>query len=128
MPQALEAGTLAVDDEFRKLIEGSSRVGGARPRALAHNATGKWLIKFPSRVRDANHDVVGLEATCLSLGRHAGLEVPEARLLKLGTPRVLMVRRFDVTPRDGRLHMISMLTLCRERPGIYIHSYSELAS
>lgn len=126
--EKFEAGTLPFDDEFRKLIEGSSRAGGARPKALVHDAEGEWLVKFPSRARDAGHDVVGLEATCLSLARRAGLEVPEARLLKIGARRVLMVRRFDVTPRGGRLHMISLRTLCRERPGIYVHSYSDLAA
>ncbi len=122
-----EAGTLPLNDEFRKLIEGSSRAGGARPKALAHDANGEWLIKFPSSSRDAGHDVVALEATCLLLGRRAGLEVPDARLITLGKRRALMVRRFDVTPHSGRLHMISLRTLCRERPGVYIHSYSNLA-
>ncbi len=126
--EKFEAGTLPFDDEFRRLVEGSSRAGGARPKALAHDARGEWLIKFPSTQRDAGHDVVALEATCLALGRLAGLEVPEARLLKLGSRRVLMVKRFDVTPVGGRLHMISLRTLCRERPGVYVHSYSNLAS
>jgi serine/threonine-protein kinase HipA len=38
-----------------------------------------------------------------------------------------LVRRFDVTPQKGRLHMVSLRTLCRERPGVYVHSYSDLA-
>jgi serine/threonine-protein kinase HipA len=126
--EKFEAGTLPFDDEFRKLIEGSSRAGGARPKALVHDADGEWLVKFPSRARDAGNDVVGLEATCLSLAQRAGLEVPETRLLEMGAHRVLMVRRFDVAPHGGRLHMISLRTLCRERPGIYARTYSDLAS
>jgi serine/threonine protein kinase HipA of HipAB toxin-antitoxin module len=38
-----------------------------------------------------------------------------------------MVRRFDITPESGRLHMVSLRTLCLERSGIYVHDYSNLA-
>jgi serine/threonine-protein kinase HipA len=122
-----EAGTLPLGDEFRRLLEGSSRAGGARPKALVHDESGEWLAKFPSRARDGAYDVVGLEATCLTLARRAGLEVPEARLQTIGARRVLMVKRFDVSAEGGRYHMVSLRTLCKERPGIYVHSYSDLA-
>jgi serine/threonine-protein kinase HipA len=122
-----EAGALPPGDEFRRLLEGSSRAGGARPKALVHDESGEWLAKFPSRARDDAYDVVGLEATCLTLARRAGLEVPESRLQTIGARRVLMVKRFDVSAQGGRYHMVSMRTLCKERPGIYVHSYSELA-
>ncbi len=122
-----EAGTLPPGDEFRRLLEGSSRAGGARPKALVHDESGEWLAKFPSRARDDAYDVVGLEATCLTLARRAGLEVPESRLQTIGARRVLMVKRFDVSAEDGRYHMVSLRTLCKERPGIYVHGYSELA-
>lgn len=121
------AGTLPMDDEFRKLLDGGSRAGGARPKALVHDADGEWIAKFPSRERDAGHDVTGLEATCLELARRAGLEVPQARLQPVGRRRVLLVKRFDVTPAGGRTHMISLRTLCKERPGIFATNYSELA-
>jgi serine/threonine-protein kinase HipA len=122
-----EAGTLPQGDEFRCLLEGSSRAGGARPKALVHDESGEWLAKFPSRARDDAYDVVGLEATCLALARRAGLEVPESRLQTIGARRVLMVKRFDVSAEGGRSHMVSLRTLCKERPGIYVHSYSDLA-
>jgi len=122
-----EAGTLPPGDEFRRLLEGSSRAGGARPKALIHDEAGEWLAKFPSRARDEAYDVVGLEATCLVLARRAGLEVPESRLQAIGARRVLLVKRFDVSAQGGRHHMVSLRTLCKERPGVYVHSYSELA-
>jgi serine/threonine-protein kinase HipA len=122
-----EAGTLPPGDEFRRLLEGSSRAGGARPKALVHDESGEWLAKFPSRARDDAHDIVGLEATCLALAQRAGLEVPESRLQSIGTRRVLMVKRFDISAQGGRYHMVSLRTLCKERPGIYVHSYSHLA-
>ncbi len=122
-----EAGTLPPSDEFRRLLEGSSRAGGARPKALVHDESGEWLAKFPSRARDGGYDVVGLEASCLMLARRAGVDVPESRLQMIGARRVLMVKRFDVTAEGGRYHMVSLRTLCKERPGIYVHSYSALA-
>jgi serine/threonine-protein kinase HipA len=122
-----EAGTLATGDEFRRLLEGSSRAGGARPKALVHDAVGEWLAKFPSRSRDAAVDLVGLEATCLSLARRAGLEVPDSRLQAVGARRALLVRRFDVVAGGGRRHMLSMRSLCRERPGVYAQRYTDVA-
>ncbi|MGB6451151.1 MAG: type II toxin-antitoxin system HipA family toxin [Steroidobacteraceae bacterium] len=123
-----EAGTLPSNDEFRKLLEGSSRVGGARPKALVHDDEGEWVAKFPSRIRDGIHDVVGLEAICLELARRAGLTVPESRLQAVGRRRALLVRRLDVIGERGRIHMVSMRTLCRERPGVFVTSYSDLAA
>jgi hypothetical protein len=46
--QKFEMGKLPPEDEFRQLLEGSSRAGGARPKALVHDAEGEWLVKFPS--------------------------------------------------------------------------------
>ena len=125
--EEFERGTLHETSVFRKLLEGSSRVGGARPKALVHDTEGEWIAKFPSVTRDGAHDVVGLEATCLELARNAGLLTPPSRLQPVGTRRVLLVRRFDITAQGGRLHMVSMRTLCKERPGIYVSSYSDLA-
>lgn len=82
---------------------------------------------FPLDPGDGIFDVVGLEATCLQLARRAGLVVPDTRLQSVGRRRVLLVRRFDVTEHGGRSHMISMRTLCRERPGVYVTSYADLA-
>ena len=125
--QKFELGKLPPEDEFRKLLEGSSRAGGARPKALVHDAAGEWLVKFPSQRSDGPHDVIGLEATCLELAQRAGLEVPESHLQKIGRRRTLKVRRFDITAQNGRLHMISLRTLCLERPGVYVQGYSDVA-
>ncbi len=122
-----DAGTLPAGDAFRRLLEGSSRAGGARPKTLVHDEKGEWLAKFPSRGRDGIFDVGGLEATCLQLAGRAGLPVPDMRVQSVGRRRVLLVRRFDVTEHGGRRHMISMRTLCRERPGVYVTSYADLA-
>ncbi len=56
-----ESGTLPANDEFRKLLEGSSRAGGARPKALVHDDDGEWIAKFPSASRDGAYDVWALK-------------------------------------------------------------------
>jgi serine/threonine-protein kinase HipA len=50
-----------------------------------------------------------------------------SRDCRRGARRVLMVKRFDVSAEDGRYQMVSLRTLCKQRPGIYVHGYSELA-
>jgi serine/threonine-protein kinase HipA len=125
----LEAGEPVEPAALPRLLDAGSSPGGARPKALVDTDDGHWIAKFSSRNRDGRFDVVGLEATALALARDAGLEVPETRLLDLqGGHRTLLVRRFDMTPQGGRRHMVSLKTLCKERPGVYVLSYDELAS
>ena len=94
---------------------------------MLSDTSGEWIAEFPSK-RDGRFDVVGLEATALRLAAAAGIPVPEQRIVPLGkNRRALLVRRFDVLPGGGRRHMLSLRTLCRERPGQYVQSYSELA-
>lgn len=127
--ERFEAG-LGVDaDVLQALFAAGSSPGGARPKVLVRDRGGEWIAKLPSSRRDGRFDVAGLEATGLDLAARAGLRVPEHRLTTLGTTRrrALLVRRFDVTPADGRRHMISLRTLCKERPGICALSYTEVA-
>ena len=125
----LEAGEPVEQGVLQRLLEAGSSPGGARPKALVDTDDGQWIAKFPSRYRDGRFDVVALEATASALAREAGLEVPETRVVDLpASRRVLLVRRYDVTPQAGRRHMVSLKTLCKERPGIYVLSYDELAT
>lgn len=122
-----EAGEAIDDAAFRRLLDAGSSPGGARPKALVDEGEYRWIAKFPSRSRDGRFDVVGLEAAALQLAAAAGLEVPETKLVPLGTRKALLVRRFDVTPEGGRRHMISLKSLCREAPGVYVLTYTEVA-
>ena len=126
--ERFEAGKLDDRANLRRLLEAGSTPGGARPKALVNTDDGEWIAKFPSRNRDGRFDVVGLEAAVMALAGKAGLDTPETRLVRVGSRRVLLVRRFDVTPQGGRRHMISLMTLCRERPGLYVLAYSEVAT
>ena len=125
--EAFEAGRLPPDNRFRRLVEAGGTAGGARPKALLHDKGIEWIAKFPSIARDEHHDVVGLEATCMELARRAGLNVPDTRLQPIGRRRILLVRRFDISEQGGRFHMLSFKSLCRERPGIFVTGYDDLA-
>jgi serine/threonine-protein kinase HipA len=122
-----EAGETVEEAALRRLLEAGSSPGGARPKALVDEGEERWIAKFPSRYRDGRFDVVGLEATAMQLAAAAQLRVPETKLIAFGSRKALLVRRFDVTPEQGRRHMISLKTLCREMPGVYALTYSEIA-
>jgi serine/threonine-protein kinase HipA len=127
--EAFDAG-LAVDPvSLRLLFAAGSSLGGARPKAMVSNEERNWIAKFPSVGRDGRFDVVGLEAVGLDLAARAGLEVPDHELRTLGSTRrrALLVERFDIVGGSGRRHMVSLRTLCKERPGAYAQTYTELS-
>lgn len=125
---AFDAHQQIEDAELERLYAAGSTPGGARPKALVNSDGHEWIAKFPSLVRDNGFDVVGLEATCMVLAHCAGLDVPETHLVELGKHRALMVRRFDSTPAGGRVHMLSLSTLCRETGTYHCQSYDEPAA
>lgn len=122
-----EAGLPLENERMRRLLAAGGSAGGARPKALVSAGDGEWIAKFPSRYKDGRYDVVGLEATAMLMAECAKLPVPKTRLEMLGAKKALLVRRFDITEQGGRAHMISLRTLCKERPGAYILSYREIA-
>ena len=123
--EALERGNLPDTHRFRRLLEGPTP-GGARPKALVHDAESEWIAKFPSR-DDGPHDIVGLEAACMSLAERARIQVPKTRIVQVGVRRALLIERFDITPPGGRRHMVSFRLLCKESPGRQAIAYDELA-
>jgi len=115
----------AIDDEFSLLFQAGSSPGGARPKALVEDENGSYLAKFAS-ARD-QLDVVSLEAAAMELGRRAGIETAETRLLPLGiTRKCLLVKRFDINAADGRNHLVSMQTLLKA-DDFYNAGYRDLA-
>lgn len=126
--EAFETNQPIADALLERLMAAGGTPGGARPKAIVQDGHGQWLAKFPSRTRDGAFDVVGLEAACMTAARESGIAIPDIDLIKVGTKRVLRVRRFDVNTADhGRVHMISMSTLYGERPGHRAGTYQDLA-
>ncbi|OEU79580.1 MAG: phosphatidylinositol kinase [Desulfobacterales bacterium S5133MH4] len=112
------------DDELSLLFQAGSSPGGARPKAIVNDESGSYLAKFAS-ARD-QLDVVGLEAAAMELGRKAGIETADSRLLALGSRKCLLVKRFDINEPGGRNHMISMQSLLKA-DGYYYAGYRDMA-
>lgn len=91
------------------LRTGTSALGGARAKAsVTDDDRQLWIAKFP--MADDRWDVPVWEKTALDLAGHAGIDVPDTRLVKVAGRNVLMLRRFD---RDGdtRIPYLTMRTL-----------------
>ena len=106
------------------LFRAGSSPGGARPKVIVKdNSSTLWIAKFPS-----NQDrlaMVPIEAATLELAKHSGLNIPEFHIREVGKREVLMVKRFDISPKKGRYHMISARTFL-EAEGDYLSSYDAL--
>lgn len=124
--ERFDAGRSVAPGALRRLLAAGSTPGGVRPKALVEDGDGvQWIAKLPSRHRDLGLDVVGLEASCMRLAEAAGVEPALTRLERVGERRALLVRRFDVAGA-GRLHMLSLRTLCRERPDYLVTAYADV--
>ncbi len=112
------------DAELRMLFTAASSPGGARPKALVRTDNGdQWIAKFPS-TKDMM-PMVPLEAATLSLAQKAGLWIPNFRIEQCGKYKVLLIKRFDISKRSGRRHMISFQTLMQAQ-GYYTLGYLDL--
>jgi serine/threonine-protein kinase HipA len=124
-----------IDDEDNPLYEkwitqlfapGSS-LGGARPKASVRDEGGTLcMAKFPSR--NDSRDMGGWELVAHGLAKKAGIVVPDARPLRFPESpyTTFLVRRFDRTPKGGRLAFISAMTLTQHTDGEAGASYLEL--
>lgn len=126
--RALEAASLALerdedntdrqaDEWLRMLIAPGGSLGGARPKASVVDPKGHlWIAKLPS-VRD-EHDVGAWEMVVHALAKACGLNVPDALVRRFGSPHhTFLVKRFDRTPSDGRVHFASAMNLTGHQDG-----------
>lgn len=111
-------------DTLMRLFQAGSSPGGARPKVLINEDGVHWLAKFAS-VKDT-FDMVRIEAATLETARKAGIEVPEFSVLNLGSRSALLVKRFDVTDKGGRNHILSMRTLLGAQ-NFYHLGYADMA-
>ena len=95
------------------LFHGSS-VGGARPKALIQQKGKKYVAKFSSNTD--LYSVVKAEFIAMRLAELAGLNTAPVKLTKAANKDVLLIERFDRTPKGekwARKAMVSALTLLR---------------
>ncbi len=107
------------------LVAPGASLGGARPKANFTEADGSlWIAKFPAR--DDDRDVGAWEYAVQQLARKAGVDVPAARLIRLGNDfHTFCVRRFD-RAQGARRFYASAMTLLRKTQSEGT-SYLELA-
>ncbi|MCM1036257.1 MAG: type II toxin-antitoxin system HipA family toxin [Bacteroides sp.] len=93
-----------------QLLHPGTSLGGARPKATVVDENGKLTVaKFPSRRDD--YDVALWEHFCHVMGRKAGLNVADTRLINGENHHVLLSKRFDRNDEGRRIHFASALTL-----------------
>ena len=106
--------------DLRFLLGAGSPLGGARPKSAVSLADGQMAIaKFPKP--DDIRDIASGEILALTLARHAGIIVPDHRLIAVGGKSVSVITRFD---RAGarRIPFLSantLLGLMQGQPGAY---------
>lgn len=115
---------------LRMLIAPGGSLGGTRPKAsVADNDGHLWIAKFPS-TRDT-YDVGGWELVVNALAKACGLKVAEAKAKRYSSKdHCFMVKRFDRTASNSRLHFASAMTLTGHVDGEdagSVVSYIELA-
>lgn len=114
LAKEVEEGSPRVGNDVERwitmLLAPGSSLGGARPKANFHDEGDDgtpWIAKFPSR--EDRHDVGAWEYVVSQLAVAAGIDVPEAKLLRLGsTYRTFCVRRFDREGENRRLYASAM--------------------
>jgi serine/threonine-protein kinase HipA len=121
----------AYDEWLALLLAPGASLGGARPKADVIDPAGRlWIAKFPS-IADT-HDVGAWEHVVHVLAQAAGIDVPEARVEQFASKQhTFLVRRFDRTQSEQRVHFASALTLLGRKDGddgSSVASYLELAT
>jgi serine/threonine-protein kinase HipA len=99
------------------ILRPGSSLGGARPKATVRDEDGTlWIAKFPSQ-RD-RWDVGACEAIALTLARSCGILVPDVQVIPSGhRGHILLIRRFDRLPGEGRRHVASAMTMTGHQDG-----------
>jgi len=104
-------------DALRKwllvLVAPGASLGGARPKANFTDSDGSlWIAKFPAR--DDDRDVGAWEYITHQMATKAGIDVPEARLLRLNNDfHTFCTKRFDRV-NDKRRFYASAMTLLKK--------------
>src|ERR1700744_1781635 len=106
--EAVETGT-AKPHHFSLLLRQSGDIGGARPKATIWRDGRPWIAKF--RAQGDAFDDPRVEATCLSLARGCGIDVPDHEVISVGGRSVLLVSRFDRKANGERLGYSSAATM-----------------
>jgi serine/threonine-protein kinase HipA len=106
-------------DALRKwltvLVAPGASLGGARPKANFSELDGSlWIGKFPAR--DDDRDVGAWEFATHQMAQRAGIDVPAAKLLRLGGEfHTFCVQRFDRAGGQRRFYASAMTLLRKDQ-------------
>jgi serine/threonine-protein kinase HipA len=95
-----------------RLFQYGSHMGGARPKAIVEDDEGLWLAKFNSRGDHFTYSNV--EKATLTMAKACGLNIPDVKVVDIGTDSVFMIKRFDrekLGKGYSRKHFVSALTM-----------------
>lgn len=94
-----------------QLVQPGTSLGGTRPKANVIDTDHVlYVAKFPSRNDD--YDVGLWEHFCHLLGKQAGIQVAQTRVVSTSDKyRTLFSRRFDRGKENKRIHFASVMTL-----------------
>lgn len=101
--------------DLEYLVSTGSSLGGTRPKVNVVDEKGNlWIAKFTSLHDDFHTEC--WEMVLHDLAVSCGIEVPDARLEKLGKNEAFLIRRFD---REGkkRIHFASAMTMTGKKDG-----------
>ena len=123
--ELIEAGE-PIEPSLRAAIDQATASGGMRPKATIDDNGVSHIAKLSSR--SDIRPVTNIEAFAMDLGQRVGLDVAPSRLITAAGRDVLLVERFDRSPR-GRLMVVSAATMLRIDPflGARYATYHELA-
>ena len=98
---------------LRVLVAPGASLGGARPKANFTQEDGSlWIAKFPAK--DDDKDIGAWEMLAHQLANLANIQMPPAKLLKLGSDyRTFAVKRFD-RAQGQRIHYASAMTMLKQ--------------
>jgi len=106
-------------DQLRRwlsvLVAPGASLGGARPKANFRDKDGTlWIAKFPAH--DDDRDIGAWEGVAWWLARQAGIDMPEARAVRLGRSdrHIFCVRRFDRQVGRRRYYASAMTLLGKD--------------
>lgn len=97
--KALEVLKERQDTDAGLLLYNSGNSGGARPKAIFHDAEGHWLVKF--RHTYDPKDIGQQEFHYNEVARRCGIRVPDFKLMN---GRYFASRRFDMDAEGQRVH------------------------
>jgi serine/threonine-protein kinase HipA len=96
------------------LVAPGASLGGARPKANFRERDGSlWIGKFPAHGDD--RDTGAWEWLAHRLGSRAGIDVPDAQLVKFSDFHTFCVKRFDRAGGKRRFYASAMTMLGRDR-------------